>query len=91
MATVGETSNCWIWRTSPFTDDLLHKGSEGVYHAIFLSLMEAMGIKVQAEEKPNIGRIDLVVEMKKYIYVIEFKFNKTTQEALDRIESKKYK
>lgn len=71
--------------------NLLHNGSEGVYHAIFLSLMEAMGIKVQAEEKINISRIDLVVEMKKYIYVIEFKFNKTAQEALDQIELKRYK
>ena len=37
-----------------------------------------------------IGRIDTVVEMKNHIFIFEYKFNKTAQEALNQIEEKRY-
>ena len=70
---------------------LFKKGSEGTYHAIFLSLLEAMNIKTRAEEQTNIGRIDLIVEMKKAIFIFEFKIDKNAKKALQQIDLKKYK
>ena len=70
---------------------LFNKGDEGTYQAIFLSLLEAMGIKVHAEEQTNVGRIDLLLEMAKIIYIFEFKIDKTADEALEQIGIKKYK
>ncbi|MBI3211717.1 MAG: ATP-binding protein [Simkania negevensis] len=73
----------------PYT---LHKNAkEGFYHALFLSFLEGMGIKTQAEEQTNIGRIDLVVEIAKITYIFEFKINRKADDALKQIETKKYK
>jgi len=71
--------------------NLFNEGDEGFYHAIFISLLEAMGIKVHAEQKTNIGRIDLVVELENIIYIFEFKLDKGANVALEQIEEKKYK
>jgi len=70
--------------------NLFKDGNEGFYHAIFFSLLEAMGIKVRAEDKTNVGRIDLVCETSSTIYIFEFKMDRTAQEALQQIETKKY-
>ncbi len=50
-----------------------------------------MGIKVQAELQTNIGRIDLVIEMQNFIYIMELNFDKTSAAALNQIEVKNYK
>ncbi len=65
--------------------------SEASYHAIFLIILEAMGLRVQAELQTNMGRIDLVIEMQSCIYIIELKFNKDADEALKQIVQKDYK
>lgn len=70
---------------------LFNQGDEGTYQAIFLSLLEVMEIRTRAEEQTNLGRIDLVVEMKKVIYIFEFKIDKNAEEALQQIGEKKYK
>ena len=36
------------------------------------------------------GRIDMVVRVKERIFVLEFKFDKTAQEAMDQILEKRY-
>ncbi len=69
---------------------LFTQESEASYHAIFLIMLEAMGVRVQAELQTNVGRIDLVVEMQSCLYVIEFKFNKDAATALKQIEQKDY-
>jgi len=38
----------------------------------------------------SLGRADLVVSFPKLVYVIELKFNKTAQQALNQIQDKKY-
>ncbi len=70
---------------------LFTKGSEASYHAVFLAMLEAMGIKARAEQQTNIGRIDLVIELENCIYIMELKFNKSAEIALEQIESNKYK
>ena len=70
---------------------LFSNGSEAFYHAVFIAILEAMGIKVQAERQTNIGRIDLVIELASCIYIVELKFNKNAEIALEQIETNKYK
>ena len=46
-------------------------------------------MKIKAEVKTNIGRIDVVIDSKS-IYILEFKLNGTKEEALTQIKTKKY-
>lgn len=45
---------------------------------------------MDTEVKSAIGRADVVVKMKDAIYVFEFKFDGTPEEALAQIDSKQY-
>ena len=48
------------------------------------------GYYTEAEYDTSDGRIDMVVKTEKYIYVFEFKFNKTAKVALEQIDTKEY-
>lgn len=54
---------------------------------ILLSLIE---VKARVEVHTSEGRIDLLLENPRNIFIIELKFNGTAQEALDQIEQKHY-
>ena len=49
-----------------------------------------IGIDTKAEVHTSEGRIDLLIETKKYIYIIELKYDSTPEEALRQIEEKRY-
>lgn len=53
-------------------------------------IMKLLGFYTHIEYKTASGRIDLLVKTPAYIYVFEFKINKTAQEAMDQINSKDY-
>ena len=42
------------------------------------------------EYHTNDGRIDLVLQTEKFIYIMEFKLNGTAEEALQQINDKRY-
>ena len=64
--------------------------SERNFHNVMLMLVMLLGIKVKAEYATSAGRIDMLLETDKYVYVIELKIDKTAREALDQINSKNY-
>ena len=64
--------------------------SERNFHNVMLMLVMLLGIKVKAEYATSAGRIDMLLETDKYVYVIELKIDKTAQEALDQSNSKNY-
>jgi hypothetical protein len=68
----------------------LHMSQEKYYHSLFMMICIGAGIKAQSEYSTDHARIDLVLEFPKIIYVIEVKFNKTAQEALEQIEAREY-
>lgn len=68
----------------------LHMKQEKYYHSLLMMICIGARIKAQSEYSTNIGSIDLVLEIEKLIYVIEIKFNKPAQEALEQIHSRKY-
>lgn len=52
--------------------------------------MELLGEYVQAERATSNGRIDLLLQTKDYIYIIEVKIDNTADVALQQIEEKGY-
>lgn len=88
----GDIESC-LERTRSFfasiPNDLENK-TEKHYQTIFYLLFRLMGQYVDAEVKSAIGRADVVVKMKDAIYVFEFKFDGTPEEALTQIDSKQY-
>ncbi len=53
-------------------------------------LFKLVGYYVHAEYKTNVGRIDIKFETDKYIYIIEFKKDRSAKAALKQIKDKKY-
>ncbi len=68
----------------------LHLEEERYYHSIFQCMAYLLGMDAHSEVAMNKGRIDLVLVTKKYMYLLEFKFNHSARKALKQIESKKY-
>jgi Holliday junction resolvase-like predicted endonuclease len=63
---------------------------EKFYHALLMMVCIGANIKAQSEYSTSHGRIDLVLEFQKILYVIEIKFNKSAEEALAQIEERHY-
>ena len=88
----GDVDGC-LERTRSFfasiPNDLENK-TEKHYQTIFYLLFRLMGQYVDVEVKSAIGRADAVVKLQDAIYVFEFKFDGTPEEALAQIDSKQY-
>ena len=52
--------------------------------------MEMLGAKVGAEEGSARGYADAIIETRKFVWVFEFKFNKSTKAAVRQIREKGY-
>jgi hypothetical protein len=63
---------------------------EKYYQTIVYLLFRMFGLNCLAELRTASGRIDALVETKKYVYCFEFKLNGTAEEALRQIDSKEY-
>ena len=68
----------------------LKMDNENNFHNAFYILMTLIGIDMKAEVHTSDGRIDLLIETPKYIYIIELKYDSSPQEALHQIEEKGY-
>lgn len=71
----------------------ISKTKEGYYHSNVHLILKLLGFNIISEEQTNIGRIDAVIRFTNTIYIIEFKFEKTSdssQLALEQIKEKKY-
>lgn len=63
---------------------------ENHYQNVLFIICRLTGYSTKAEYHTSDGRIDMVVKTEQYIYVFEFKFNKTAKEALEQIDTKEY-
>jgi hypothetical protein len=63
---------------------------EMYYHKILYTIFSLLHNGAHAQVRQAVGMPDIVVETKKYIYVIEVKINSTPQVALEQIEAKQY-
>ncbi len=64
--------------------------NESTYRAVTYLLSVLCGNSVIAEHHSYKGRSDLEVLTGRYIYVFEFKYNKSVKEAMDQIYSREY-
>ena len=53
-------------------------------------IMELLGAYVQAERSTSNGRIDLLLQTKDYIYIVELKIDNSAEAALQQIGDKGY-
>ena len=60
------------------------------YQNVLFIVFKLLGFYTEAEYHTSQGRIDLVVKTSDYIYVMEFKFQGTAEEALAQINAKNY-
>ena len=88
----GDIESC-LERTRSFFASIPHdleNKTEKHYQTIFYLLFRLMGQYVDAEVKSAIGRADVVVKLADAVYVFEFKYDGTPDEALAQIDSKQY-
>ena len=70
--------------------DLWRGATELHYHALVHLTFSLLGSYIQSEVHSANGRCDALVQTDKYIFALEFKLDKTAQEALEQIEIKGY-
>lgn len=60
------------------------------YQNVIYLLFRLIGYNCHAEYRTATGRIDLLIETDRFVYVFEFKLNKTAKEAIEQIDTKEY-
>ncbi len=60
------------------------------YQDVIFIIFKLMGFYTRTEYKTASGRIDMVVKTPDYIYVMEFKMDRSAEEALAQIDTKDY-
>lgn len=60
------------------------------YQNVLFIVFRLVGLYTKVEYHTSNGRIDLVLQTDRYIYIMEFKLNSTVEEALRQIDEKQY-
>ncbi len=68
----------------------LHVDNEAYYHSLFQLMGTLIGFHLQSEVTTSKGSIDMVIITERYVYVCEFKFEKTASEAMKQIQDRRY-
>ena len=80
-------------RLQSFFADIPYESAEKLeryYQNILFIVFKLMGFYVKTEYHTSDGRIDLVLQTDRFVYVMEFKLNGTAEEALQQINDKQY-
>ncbi|MEI6435020.1 MAG: AAA family ATPase [Bacteroidota bacterium] len=62
---------------------------ENYFHSIFYLAIKMLGFETHCEVLTSFGRIDVVIDAGRFLYIVEFKLG-AAQEALDQIKNKRY-
>ena len=77
-----------LFASIPYTsDDVVF---EHYFQTVLYILFQLLGKYVVCELHTYTGRVDCIVETDKYVYIFEFKRDKSADEALDQIDEMKY-
>ncbi|MBO4631007.1 MAG: AAA family ATPase [Lentisphaeria bacterium] len=68
----------------------VHLKDENNFQLLFFSIFMLLGISIEAESNTNNGRIDAVASNEGFVFVFEFKLNKTDKIALQQIKDRDY-
>lgn len=64
--------------------------TELYFHNVTSLVFKLLGFYTEVERHTTDGRMDMLVQTKDYIYIFEFKIDKSADEALKQIEEKQY-
>ena len=64
--------------------------NEQLYQSLIYAALVGFGADVQAEDQTADGRMDIALRLSDVIYIIELKYGKTADEAVDQIVKKDY-
>lgn len=67
-----------------------HTNKESQWQKDVLIISRLVGLQVNVEQRTSSGRMDMVLDGTKAIYIIEFKYGGTPEEALGQIDEKLY-
>ena len=70
--------------------DLWQKENEKFYHAIVHLLFSLLGVYVESEVHSERGRADIIIHYHNNVYCLEFKLDKSAEEAIAQIEERGY-
>ena len=65
-------------------------GNEHYYHALLYTLLMSFGADLRCEDASAKGRSDITLLMPKGIYILELKYDRPVQDALDQIDRNGY-
>ena len=66
------------------------KYPEKFFHAAIHLLFTYLGIRIQSEVCTSDGRVDSLVETDSHVYIMEYKLDKSPEEAIEQIRKKRY-
>ena len=66
------------------------KKSEGLFHGLIHFIFQLLGMYLKSEVHSSRGRADSIVETASHVFIFEFKFNRSADEALTQVKTKKY-
>ena len=68
----------------------IHLKDENNFQLLFFAIFMLLGISITAESKTNNGRIDAVAANDDFVFVFEFKLDKSTEIAMNQIKERDY-
>ena len=66
------------------------KHDEQLYQNVVYLLFTLLGTDARMEEHSNRGRTDITVRLNDFIYIFEFKYNRSAEEAMRQIQDRDY-
>jgi hypothetical protein len=78
-----------LFASIPYTD-VSKAPFEHYFQSVIFILFTLLGQLVKCEVHSAKGRADCIVEVKAYVYIFEFKLDKSAEAALAQIEEKQY-
>ena len=66
----------------------VHLKNENNFRILFFSIFMLLGAGIAAESKTNEGRIDAVAADEDFVFIFEFKLDKSKEAALDQINER---
>ena len=76
-----------FFRRFPFS---LNNMNEKHYHSILYTVLTSFGADISANQETALGKSDLILKMPKTVYVIELKYDRSVESALDQIDDRDY-
>lgn len=71
-------------------DNRLGFGEEANVRNAMMIIFDLIGLSVKAERATSAGRIDILVETAKYVYILELKFDGSAHQGYEQIERRDY-